>query len=69
MADAVAKKSQDLSCDLPKGLGAMIQSTPSKGEGQPKEEMMATLHAQDEANANVNNHQFRKQHHRACRTS
>ena len=55
MADAVARKSQDLSHDLPKGLSTILQSAPSKGEGKPKEEAMETLlEAQDEANANVN---------------
>ena len=54
MADAVVRKSQDLSCDLPKGLSAILQPGSSKEEGKAKEEPMSSLlEAQDEAEANA----------------
>lgn len=55
MADAVARKSQDLSRDLPKGLSTILQSAPSQENRKTKEEPMnALLEAQDEAQANAN---------------
>jgi len=52
VADAVGRKSQDLSCDLPKGHSAILQPGSSKEE-ESKVPMKPLLKAQDEAKANA----------------